>query len=98
MGEEIPMSNPTERSVGNREDQVHGDFAELQTFARVSRRRFLAGTGVAAVSATLGGTGIGFPQLIEAEAAGLNLPAELSEGARAAAVLDKLPGKRPLIK
>jgi DMSO/TMAO reductase YedYZ molybdopterin-dependent catalytic subunit len=92
------MSNPTERSIENRKDRVHGDFAELQPFAQVSRRRFLAGAGVAAVSATLGGTGVGLPQLIEAEAAGLNLPAELSEGARAAAILEKLPGKRSLIK
>jgi DMSO/TMAO reductase YedYZ molybdopterin-dependent catalytic subunit len=92
------MSNPTERSIENRKDRVHGDLVELEPFAQVNRRRFLAGTGVAAVSATLGSTGVGFPQLIEAEAAGLTLPAELSEGARAAAVLDKLPGKRPLIK
>jgi sulfite dehydrogenase (cytochrome) subunit A len=98
MGEEIPMSNPTERSVENRKDRVHGDLVELQTFARVSRRRFLSGTGVAAVSASLGSTGVGLPQLIEAEAAGLTLPAELSEGARAAAILERLPGKKPLIK
>src|SRR5215472_15987162 len=98
MGEEYPMSNPTERSVENRNDRVHGDLVELRAFARVSRRRFLSGTGVAAVSTTLGSTGVGLPQLIESKAAGLTLPAELSEGARAAAMLDRLPGKRPLIK
>ena len=64
----------------------------------VTRRRFLGGTGVAAVGAALGGTGLGIPRLLRAEAAGLDLPAELSEGARAAAVLDTLPGKKPLIK
>jgi DMSO/TMAO reductase YedYZ molybdopterin-dependent catalytic subunit len=96
--EEYPMPNPTERSVENRKDRVHDDLVELQSFEQVSRRRFLAGTGVAAVSATLGGTGIGFPQLIEAEAARLNLPAKLPEGARAAAFLDRLPDKKPLIK
>ena len=33
-----------------------------------------------------------------AQAAGLDLPAELAEGTRAEAVLDALPGKKPLIK
>jgi len=36
--------------------------------------------------------------LLEAEAAGLDLPAELPEGTRAEAILDVLPGKKPLIK
>jgi DMSO/TMAO reductase YedYZ molybdopterin-dependent catalytic subunit len=35
---------------------------------------------------------------LRAQGAGLNLPAELPEGTRAAAVLDTLPGKKPLIK
>ena len=38
------------------------------------------------------------PQLFEAKAEGLRLPAALSEGTRAEAVLDALPGKKPLIK
>ena len=64
----------------------------------VTRRRFLGGTGVATIGAALGGTGFEFAQSGSAEAAGLDVPAELSEGARAAAVLDTLPGKKPLIK
>jgi DMSO/TMAO reductase YedYZ molybdopterin-dependent catalytic subunit len=35
---------------------------------------------------------------LDAEAAGLDLPAELPEGTRAEAILDVLPDKRPLIK
>ncbi len=59
----------------------------------LTRRRFLGTAGVAGIGATLGIGG-----LSRAEAAGLNLPAELSEGTRTAAVLDALPGKKPLIK
>ena len=60
----------------------------------VSRRRFLAGTGAAAVAAS-GAIGLG---LAHAEAVSLNLASALAEGTRAAAVLDALPGKKPLIK
>ena len=91
------MSNPTKSSVEYWERAKPADGAAEPAEA-VTRRRFLGGTGVAAVGAALGGTGLGFPQLLRAEAAGLDLPAELSEGARAAAVLDTLPGKKPLIK
>ncbi|HEY1361051.1 MAG TPA: molybdopterin-dependent oxidoreductase [Xanthobacteraceae bacterium] len=63
-----------------------------------TRRSFLGGTGIAAVGAALGASGIGFPRVAEAEAQGLSLPAALSEGTRSSAVLDALPGKRPLIK
>src|SRR5262249_32291652 len=64
----------------------------------LTRRGFVGGTGLAAIGAFVGGTGLGFPRLIRAEAAGLKLPAELPEGTHAEAVLDTLPGKKPLIK
>jgi DMSO/TMAO reductase YedYZ molybdopterin-dependent catalytic subunit len=57
---------------------------------KVTRRRVLAGTGSVAAA---GATGLG-----HAAAAPLHLPAALAEGTRAAAVLDALPGKKPLIK
>ena len=57
----------------------------------MDRRNFLGGT--VAAGATLATTGRAL-----AEAAGLNLPAALPEGVRANAVLDALPGKKPLIK
>jgi DMSO/TMAO reductase YedYZ molybdopterin-dependent catalytic subunit len=38
------------------------------------------------------------PQLSKAQSLGLNLPAELPEGVHGSAVLDALPGKKPLIK
>jgi DMSO/TMAO reductase YedYZ molybdopterin-dependent catalytic subunit len=60
----------------------------------VSRRRFLMGTGGAALAASEA-IGLG---LTHVEAGGLNLPSSLPEGTRADAVLDALPGKKPLIK
>lgn len=57
----------------------------------LDRRKFLGGT--VAAGATMANA---LPAL--AEAAGLNLPAALPEGLRATAVLDALPGKKPLIK
>ncbi len=44
------------------------------------------------------GTGWAFPSVLHAEAAGLDLPAALPAGTRAEAVLDALPGKKPLIR
>src|SRR5258708_11526485 len=61
----------------------------------ITRRRLLK---AASAGAALTGSGVSFLQLSEAEASGLDLPAELAEGTRAAAILDVLPGKRPLIK
>ncbi len=61
---------------------------------KMNRRHFL-GTSAAAGAALAGG-GIG--RLTEAEAAGLNLPAALPEGVRNNAIMDTLPGKKPLIK
>src|SRR5581483_2753609 len=59
----------------------------------LDRRHFVK--GAAAVGAATAGT---FPLLSSAQAAGLELPAALPEGVRANAVLDTLPGKKPLIK
>src|SRR5262249_3544399 len=61
----------------------------------ITRRRLLK---AASAGAVLTGPGVSFLQPLEAEAAGLDLPAELPEGTRAEAILDVLPGKRPLIK
>src|SRR4029077_1387166 len=61
--------------------------------AMLTRRRLLesAGAGVA-------GTVLGMPGSLPAEAAGPNLAPGLPEGLRSVAVLDALPGKKPLIK
>jgi DMSO/TMAO reductase YedYZ molybdopterin-dependent catalytic subunit len=61
----------------------------------ITRRRLL---GAAGAGAALGGSGVSFPLPLEAEAAGVDLPAELPDGTRAEAILDALPGKKPLIK
>jgi DMSO/TMAO reductase YedYZ molybdopterin-dependent catalytic subunit len=62
-----------------------------------TRRRFLAASGQAAAAAW-SGFALGLPALDDAEAGGLSLPHALSDGTRSEAVLDALPGKRPLIK
>ena len=59
----------------------------------LNRRKFLGGT--AAAGAAVAG---GLPLLSEATAAGLNLPAALPQGLRDNAIMDALPGKKPLIK
>jgi DMSO/TMAO reductase YedYZ molybdopterin-dependent catalytic subunit len=56
-------------------------------------RRHLLGAGAA-----LAGTGLTLPRGLQAEAAGLELSPALPEGTRSAAVLEALPGKKPLIK
>src|SRR5712675_783522 len=61
----------------------------------ITRRRLLR---AASAAAALTGSGVSFLQMWAGEAAGLDLPAELPEGARAEAILDVLPAKRPLIK
>ena len=63
---------------------MHADPAISSPEPAVSRRRFLRGTGVAALAAASGGGG--FPQFVEAKAQGLSLPAALSEGTRGSAV------------
>ncbi|MGN6463505.1 MAG: twin-arginine translocation signal domain-containing protein, partial [Pseudolabrys sp.] len=69
-----------------------GNFADLTA----SRRGFLGGAGLAALGLATGGA---LPLLGDtAEAAPLNLPAALPEGVRQNAILDALPGKKPLIK
>jgi len=85
------MSNPTKCSAESRRD-----WADRHRLERLTRRRFLAETGVTAAGTAFGS--IAFPELSKAQARGLNLPAELPEGVRDSAVLDALPGKKPLIK
>src|SRR5215469_11699302 len=58
----------------------------------VSRRRFIASAGAALITAS---TPLRLPR---AEALGAKLPGALPEGTRTEAVLDALPGKKPLIK
>ena len=53
---------------------------------------------MAGAGAALAGSGITFPRLLKAEVPVPNLPAGLPQGMRGAAVLDALPGKKPLIK
>lgn len=85
------MSSPLFRSI----DPHNLTQATVANYGRaMSRRRFLAGVGAASVAA-FGSNGLGSAR---ARAVGLNLPSELPEGTRAAAVLDALPGKKPLIK
>src|SRR5262249_4166360 len=73
----------------------HVASARLDAGHAVTRRRFLGGTGIAALGI---GMGLSLPHLFEARAQSLNLPAVLPEGTRSSAVLDALPGKKPLIK
>jgi len=61
----------------------------------ITRRRLIK---AASSGALLAVPGVSFLRPLEAEAAGLDLPAELPEGTRAEAILDVLSGKRPLIK
>jgi DMSO/TMAO reductase YedYZ molybdopterin-dependent catalytic subunit len=59
----------------------------------ITRRILLGGA-----SATLATSSLGLPRLFEAKAAGLELSPMLPDGMRAEAMLDSLPGKKPLIK
>jgi DMSO/TMAO reductase YedYZ molybdopterin-dependent catalytic subunit len=61
----------------------------------ITRRRLLEAAGA---SVALAGGGIAFPRLFEAEAAVMGLSPALPSGTRDEAVLDALPGKKPLIK
>jgi sulfite dehydrogenase len=62
----------------------------------ITRRSLLEAAGAGSL---LAGTGIAVPRLFAAQAeTPLNLPAALPEGTRSEAVLDTLPGKKPLIK
>ena len=58
----------------------------------ITRRMLLEGTGTTVVASSLG-----LPPLF-AKAAGLELSPNLPDGTRAEAVLESLPGKKPLIK
>src|SRR5215470_7447303 len=67
----------------------------------ISRRRLLEGAGVGAVFAGSGlGSGLGSLWGLNptASAASLDMPKGLPSGVRAEAVLEALPGKKPLIK
>src|SRR6266576_601296 len=64
----------------------------------ITRRRLLQTPGVGAM---LAGLGLAFPRVFTTEAEAesvLNLSPMLPEGTRAEAILDTLPGKKPLIK
>jgi DMSO/TMAO reductase YedYZ molybdopterin-dependent catalytic subunit len=61
----------------------------------ITRRHLLAASGAGVALA--GGTAA-FPALFQADAAIADLPATLSQGTRDEAVLEALPGKKPLIK
>ena len=86
------MSGSLFRSDVRKRPHAHSGVAN--NGREVSRRRFLAGTGAAAIAAS----GVIDLSLAQAEAIGPKLLRELPEGTRAAAVLDALPGKKPLIK
>jgi len=61
----------------------------------ITRRHLIAASGAGAALA--GGT-VAFPHLFRANSAVSDLPAALSQGTRDEAVLEALPGKKPLIK
>src|SRR5215468_5839160 len=67
--------------------------------AMITRRRLLEAASTGTILAGAGhALSRSFVRPAEAEAAALNLPAQLPDGARREAVLDALPGKKPLIK
>lgn len=59
----------------------------------ITRRGFIGGASVG-----LAGTGLGYPRLRQSDAAVPDIPAGLPQGTRTEAVLEALPGKKPLIK
>jgi DMSO/TMAO reductase YedYZ molybdopterin-dependent catalytic subunit len=66
---------------------------------KITRRRLLAAAGTGAILGVAGRElALTFVPRAEAEEAVLSLPAQLPEGMRQEAVLDALPGKKPLIK
>src|SRR5215813_8699261 len=64
----------------------------------ITRRSLLEATGTGAILVGAGHALSGFANQAEAQAAALNLPSQLPDGVRREAVLDALPGKKPLIK
>jgi len=76
---------------------LSADPAPAEAGSAPTRRRFLAATGQAAVAAW-SGIAVGLPAPRGAAAAALDLPSALPAGTRSEAVLDALPGKKPLIK
>lgn len=61
----------------------------------ITRRHLL---GTAGAGAALAGAGLAFPTLDQAKAEIANLDAGLASGTRGEAVMERLPGKQPLIK
>ena len=63
----------------------------------ITRRSLLEAAGIGTI---LAGSGTAAPQLFatEADAGALNLSPMLPDGTRTEAILDTLPGKKPLIK
>ncbi len=61
----------------------------------ITRRTLLEAAGA---GAALAGTGLAFPEFNEAGAQGLQLQPQLPAGTRGEAVMESLPGKKPLIK
>jgi sulfite dehydrogenase len=66
--------------------------------AQLNRRWFLEATGLAAAGAGLGIGGSLLPRIGQAQAAIAGLAQALPEGVRQSAMLEALPGKKPLIK
>jgi DMSO/TMAO reductase YedYZ molybdopterin-dependent catalytic subunit len=65
----------------------------------ITRRRLLEAAGRGAMLAGAGHTlPLSFASAANAKAAGIDMPSQLPEGTRQEAILDALPGKRPLIK
>src|SRR6516162_5594622 len=65
----------------------------------ITRRGLLEAAGRGAMLAGAGhALPLSFASAANAKAAGIDLPSQLPEGTRQEAILDALPGKRPLIK
>src|SRR5438132_2393805 len=84
------MSGPPVSSADIRTFRLDQEVADSGRV--VSRRRFIAVAGAVVITASTS------PRVTLAEALGSKLPGALPEGTRTEALLDALPGKKPLIK
>ena len=84
------MSGPPVSSMDIRTFRLDQEVADSGRV--VSRRRFIAVAGAVVITASTS------PRVTLAEALGSKLPGALPEGTRTEALLDALPGKKPLIK